>query len=109
MGGRGYGVVVTEPTPEPTNAELLAALNEQSAALAALTEMFQAGFGHLATEVASVKTEVQQSEDRLRGEIRATEVSLAARIEAVQQVVRSVKADLAAHVNDPDAHRPHAA
>lgn len=100
--GPGYAADVTTSAPEPTNADLLA--------------FMQTAFAHLSTEIAGVKTDVGEvkadlagTEDRLRGEIRATEATLGARIEAVQQVVRSVKADLAAHVNDPDAHRPHAA
>lgn len=88
--------------PEPTNADLLARMDE-------LMEFTKQGFTHVMTELAGVKADVAATEDRLRGEIRATEATLGARIEAVQQVVRSVKADLAAHVNDPDAHRPHAA
>lgn len=90
----GYAALVTT-TPEPTNADLLA--------------FMQTAFAQMTTEIAGVKADLAATEDRLRGEIRATEATLGARIEAVQQVVRSVKADLAAHVNDPEAHRPHAA
>lgn len=100
---------VTKPTPEPTNADLLTRMNE-------LLDFTKRAFSHTMTEIAGVKADVAgvkadlaATEDRLRGEIRATEATLGARIEAVQQVVRSVKADLAAHVNDPNAHRPHAA
>lgn len=88
--------------PEPTNADLLA--------------FMQTAFSQMSTSIATTNAKVDElavkldaTEDRLRGEIRATEATLGARIEAVQQVVRSVKADLAAHVNDPNAHRPHAA
>lgn len=93
---------MTQPASEPTNADLLT--------------FMQAAFAQLSTALATTNAKVDElkgdlasTEDRLRGEIRATEATLGARIEAVQQVVRSVKADLAAHVNDPDAHRPHAA
>lgn len=88
--------------PEPTNADLLAFMTEFSGHV-------MAEFAKVRADVADVRRELADTEDRLRGEIRATEATLGARIEAVQQVVRSVKADLAAHVNDPEAHRPHAA
>lgn len=107
---------MTEPQPEPTLADVLAAINALSTKVDGIDNKtddialaMQTGFGHVMTEIAGVKADVADTEDRLRGEIRATEATLGARIEAVQQVVRSVKADLAAHVNDPDAHRPHAA
>lgn len=82
-------------TPEPTNADLLAALSEQSAAIAALTELMQQGFAHAMTEIAGVKDEVQRSE-----------ASITARVADVQNVVRTLKADLSGHIADPGAH-PH--
>lgn len=120
---RLYVVGVTEPTPEPTLADVLAAITAQGEALAALalkvegidnktddlTQATADGFAHVMTELAGVKSDVAASEDRLRGEIRATEADLSSRIGAVQDVLRTLKADLAAHVNDPNAHRPHAA
>lgn len=99
---RGYPDGVTEPAPEPTNADLLAFMTKFSGHV-------MAEFAKVRADVADVRRELADTEDRLRGEIHATEATLTARVNAVQEVVRSVKADLAAHVNDPDAHRPHAA
>lgn len=106
---------VTATPEQPTLADVLAAI----AALAAkvdgidsktddLTTATAQGFGHVMTELAGVKSDVAAVKDELRGEIRATEASLIARIDAVQQVVRSVKADVASHVQDGPHHR-HAA
>lgn len=97
-----YGVLVTDPAPEPTNAELLAALNEQSAAIAALTELMQQGFAHAMTEVAGVKGDVAA----VKNEVQRSEASITARVADVQNVVRTLKADLSGHVDDPGAH-PH--
>lgn len=86
---------MTEDAGEPTNADLLAFMRD--------------GFAHVMTELAAVKADVAAVDakaDDLRGEIRATEATLTSRIDAVQQVVRSVKADIAAHVHDPNLHRP---
>lgn len=102
----GYGVFVTEPQSEPTLADVL--------------EVMKVGFAQLSTAIADTRAEMREgftevrgeiaaSEDRLRGEIQATEADLKSRIGAVQEVLRTVKADIAAHVNDPNAHRPHAA
>lgn len=109
-------LVVTEPTPEPTLADVLAAVNALALKVEGidnktddLTQAAADGFAHVMTELAGVKSDVAASEDRLRGEIRATEADLSSRIGAVQDVLRTLKADLAAHVNDPNAHRPHAA
>lgn len=109
-------LVVTEPTPEPTLAAVLEAIGALTAKVEGidnktddLTQATADGFAHVMTELAGVKSDVAASEDRLRGEIRATEADLSSRIGAVQDVLRTLKADLAAHVNDPDAHRPHAA
>lgn len=106
MPGHGYFVGVTEPAPEPTNADLLAFMQQFSSHVMTELAKTNAKIDGVRDEL---KADIAGTEDRLRGEIRATEATLGARIEAVQQVVRSVKADLAAHVNDPDAHRPHAA
>jgi hypothetical protein len=95
---RLYVVEVTNPAPEPTNADLLAALAEQGEALAALTELMRQGFAHAMTEIAGVKDEVQRSE-----------ASLTARVADVQNVVRTLKADLSGHTADPGAHHRHAA
>jgi hypothetical protein len=94
---------VTEPnSAEPTNADLLA--------------FMKLGFAQLTTAIATTNAKVDEvilnvadATDELRGEIRATEATLTARIDAVQQVVRSVKADVASHVNDSSAHHRHAA
>lgn len=97
-----YGGSVTEPTPEPTLADVMEYLREFS--------------GHVMAEFSKVNDRFNQTdaaiagaEDRLRGEIQATEADLASRIGAVQDVLRTLKADLAAHVNDPEAHHRHAA
>lgn len=86
---------MSESPQEPTNADLLAFMRE--------------GFAHVMTEIAGVKADVAASRDELRGEVRATEANLVSRINSVQEVVRSVKADVASHVNDPTAHHRHAA
>lgn len=99
---RLYVVGVTEPTPEPTNAELLAAMNEQAAAMMALTEMVRQGFAHAMTEVAGVKGDVAA----VKNEVQRSEASITARVADVQNVVRTLKADLSGHVDDPGAH-PH--
>ena len=91
----GYREGMREETPEPSNADLLA--------------FMQQAFAHLTTEIAAVRADVADTRDSLRGEIRATEASLVSRIDAVQQVVRSVKSDIAAHVDDRDTHHRHAA
>lgn len=86
---------MTEGTGEPSNADLLA--------------FMQQAFAHLTTEIAGVRADVADAKDELRGEIRATEAGLVSRLDAVQQVVRSVKSDIAAHVDDRDTHHRHAA
>lgn len=113
---RLYVVGVTEATPEPTLADVLAAINALASKVEGIDNKtddialaMSEGFGHVMTEISGVKADVAATEDRLRGEIQATEADLASRIGAVQDVLRTLKADLAAHVNDPDAHRPHAA
>jgi len=93
---------VTEPTPEPTLGDVMEYLREFSGHV-------MAEFAKVRGDVADVRRELAGTEDRLRGEIRATEADLSSRIGAVQDVLRTLKADLAAHVNDPNAHRPHAA
>lgn len=105
----GYREGMSESSPEPTqpsNADLLA--------------FMQSAFAHLATEISGVKADVAGVNVELRagldglreeihGDIRASEARLASRIDAVQQVVRSVKSDIAAHVDDRDTHHRHAA
>lgn len=102
VGVRGYAADVTNPVPEPTLADVMEYLREFS--------------GHVMAEFSKVSDRFNQTdaaiagaEDRLRGEIQATEADLASRIGAVQDVLRTLKADLAAHVNDPEAHHRHAA
>lgn len=87
---------------DPTNADLLA--------------FMKLGFAQLTTAIATTNAKVDElsvklddAKDELRGEIRATEATLTARINSVQEVIRSVKADTAAHLNDPTAHHRHAA
>jgi hypothetical protein len=86
---------MTAEAPEPSNADLLA--------------FMQQAFAHLTTEIAGVRADVADAKDELRGEIRATEAGLISRLDAVQQVVRSVKSDISAHVDDRDTHHRHAA
>ena len=100
---------MTEGTAEPSNADLLA--------------FMQQAFAHLTTEVAGVKADIAGVDgkadtlaanldgmtEELRGEIRATEARLTVRLGALQKVVQSVKGDIAAHAADPDAHHRHAA
>lgn len=90
------------PSPEPSNADLM--------------EFMKVGFAQLTTAIATTNAKVDElgikledTRDELRGEIRATEANLVSRVNAVQEVVRSVKADVASHVNDPNAHHRHAA
>lgn len=78
---------------EPSNTDLLA--------------FMQQAFTHLTTEIAAVRADIGDAKDELRGEIRATEAGLVSRIDAVQQVLRSVKSDIAAHVDDPGTHHRH--
>lgn len=99
---RLYVVFVTQPASEPTLADVMEYLREFSGHV-------MAEFSKVNDRFNQVDAAVAASEDRLRGEIQATEADLASRIGAVQDVLRTLKADLAAHVNDPDAHRPHAA
>lgn len=89
-------------TPEPSNADLMAFMTTSFAHV-------MAEISGVKADVGAVRAELADTRDELRGEIRATEATLTARIDAVQQVVRSVKADLATHVNDPSAHHRHAA
>jgi hypothetical protein len=105
----GYAAKVTTPAPNPTLADVLAAVQAQGRALEALalkvdgidnktddlTEFVQQGFAHAMTEIAGVRDEVQRSE-----------ASVTARIADVQNVVRTLKADLSAHIANSGAH-PH--
>lgn len=86
---------MTETPEQPTNAEIMAVLQ-------ALASNQTIGLANLNSKIEAVR-------DELRGEIRATEANLVARINSVQEVVRSVKADISAHVDDPTAHHRHAA
>jgi len=52
-------LVVTEPTSEPTLANVIAALNEQAAAITALTSIVQQGFSHAMTEIAGTKADIK--------------------------------------------------
>lgn len=76
----------------------------------------QTAFSQLTTEIATTNAKVDElslnvadATDELRGEIRATEANLVSRVNAVQEVMRSVKADVARHIADPTAHHRHAA
>lgn len=81
-----YGVGVTEPAPEPTNADLLA--------------FMQTAFAHLSTEISGVKTDIAD----LSQDLRNTEAALAGRIDSVSHALRSLKEDVARHLDDPNAH-----
>jgi hypothetical protein len=80
----------TGQVPEPTNSDLLA--------------FMQQAFAHLTTEISKTNAKV----DGLATALAHAEARLASRIGDVQQVVQSVKADLAAHIADDHDHR-HAA
>lgn len=98
-----------DSTPEPTNGDLMAFMRE--------------GFAHLTVELAKTNAKVDElgsrfdelgsrfdvAETSLRSEIRASEARVTNRINAVQDVVRSAKADHAAHLDDPNAHHRRAA
>lgn len=77
--------------PEPTNADLLA--------------FMQTAFAQLTTEVAGVKADVAD----LSQDLRNTEAALAGRIDSVSHALRSLKEDVARHLDDPEAHHRHAA
>lgn len=95
--------------PEPTNYQIMAAIQQLAEGQQALSEVMMQSFAHLATEVAKANAKIDGAVDDLRGEIRATEAALVSRIDSVQQVVRSVKADVARHLDDHDHGHPHAA
>jgi hypothetical protein len=110
-----YIAKVTSTPEQPTLADVMAAIGALVLKVEGidnktddLTTATAQGFGHVMTELAGVKADIAAVKDELRGEIRATEASLIARIDAVQQVVRSVKADIASHAQDGPHHR-HAA
>lgn len=90
--------------PEPTNYQLMAAIQQIAAGQHALAESMSQHFAHLATEISGVKADVAD----VKAEIRAVEAGLISRIDSVQQVVRSVKADVARHMDEDHGH-PHAA
>lgn len=89
---------------EPTNYQIMAALHDLAAGQRALAETMAQSFAHLTTEISGVKADVAD----VKAEIRAVEAGLISRIDSVQQVVRSVKADIARHMDDGHGH-PHAA
>ena len=77
---------MTEQAPEPTNSDLL--------------EFMKTAFAHLTTEIGKTNAKV----DGLADELAHTEARLTSRIGDVQQVVQSLKADVAAHVADGHGH-----
>lgn len=95
---------MTEATPGPSNADLLA--------------FMQSAFTHLATELATVKADVAETRaelaevradvagvrEELRGEIRASEARVLSRVASLQQVVQSVRADLSRHTDGTHPH-----
>lgn len=85
---------------EPSNYQLLAAIQQVAVGQQELAEMLRTSFAHLSTEVSGVKADVAD----VKAEIRAVEAGLIARIDSVQQVVRSVKADVARHLDDGHDH-----
>lgn len=110
--GPGYAADVTEPQPEPTLADVLAAINALSTKVDGidnktddLIEATAAGFGHVMTEIAGVKADVGD----LQQDLRNTEAALAGRIDSVSHALRSLKEDVARHLDDPDLHHGHAA
>lgn len=102
---RLYVVGVTEPTPEPTLTDVLAAINALASKVEGVDNKsddialaMQAAFGHVMVEIAGVKDEVQRAE-----------ASITTRVADVQNVVRTLKGDLADHIGNPDNHHRHAA
>lgn len=98
--------------PEPTNYQIMAAIKSLAEGQQALAEAMSTSFAHLATEISGVKADIGSlaaDVADVKAEIRAVEAGLISRIDSVQQVVRSVKADIARHMDDGDAHHRHAA
>lgn len=103
---------VTEPAPEPTLADVLAAVNALALKVDGidnktddLTQAAADGFGHVMTEISGVKADVAD----LSQDLRNTEAALAGRIDSVSHALRSLKEDVARHLDDPEAHHRHAA
>lgn len=93
---------MTEPNPEPTNADLLAFMQTFSSHV--MTELAKAN-----GKIDALDAKVDAVETSLRNEIRASENRLGRRIDDVQNVVRTLKGDLADHIGDPENHHRHAA
>lgn len=99
---RLYVGSVTEAPQEPTLADVMEYLKQFS--------------GHVMAELAktngkldALDAKVDAVETSLRHEIRDSENRLGRRIDDVQNVVRTLKADLAEHIGNPDNHHRHAA
>lgn len=90
---------MTETPQEPTLADVMTVLQ-------ALASNMTIGFAETRAEM---RQGFSDTRDELRGEIQAAEANLVSRVNAVQEVVRSVKADVARHVGDTDTHHRHAA
>ena len=86
-------------SPEPTLADVMTVLQ-------ALASNMTVGFADIRAEM---RQGFADTRDELRGEIQASEANLVSRVNAVQEVIRSVKADVARHVGDGNAHHRHAA
>ncbi len=119
---------MTEPTPQPTLADVLAAVQaiavtqtEHGAAINSLTEKVDANqlataarfdlIDARGTEVAqtlealsAMAYDQQQALGRVEAAVGKVEARLTSRISDVQQVVQNIKADLAAHTSGPEVH-----
>lgn len=93
---------MTEAAPEPTLSDVMTFLREFSGHV-------MAEFAGIKADVADVRHELGAVETSLRDEIRAAENRLGRRIDDVQNVVRTLKADLADHIGNPANHHRHAA
>lgn len=109
---------MTEPTPEPTLADVMEYLKQFSghvmAEFSKVNDRFEqvdekigaldTKVGALDAKVDAVDMKVDAVETSLRHEIRDAENRLGRKIDDVQNVVRTLKADLAGHMDDPSAH-----
>lgn len=86
--------------PEPSNYQIMAAIQRLAEGQQALAEAMTTSFAHLSTEISGVKADVAG----VRSDLVQAEARLTSRIGDVQQVVQNVKADLAAHVADDHGH-----
>lgn len=126
--GRGYVVGVTEPTPEPTLADVLAVVNagfaQLTTALATTNASLEAqnrAIAALSSKTAFVEANqnvLMDKQAELRGAIRTSFEAVARDMKQVQEGIAGVKSDtafverwnqdmheaLVRHIADPHAH-----